>query len=113
MSWLLVWLQSKLVEQIGAMLSSFAQRRSEEVSRTMASLNSQLDSSRNAIGMSFAEISNLGTATTGHLQVSHSQRCLCIACLCQHIADEATVTVICTRMQERHSNMPQYCSLGA
>ena len=63
-------LQSKLVEQISAMLTSFTQRRTEHVNRTVAGLNSQLDSDRNAIGTSFAELHNLATATTGHLQVS-------------------------------------------
>ena len=64
--------QARLVEQIGAMLTSFTQRKTEEVSRTVAGLHSQLDSGRTAIGSSFAELNNLSTAATGHLQVSVS-----------------------------------------
>lgn len=70
------WLQSKLVEQIGSMLSSFAQRKSEEVSRTVASFNSQLDSGRSAVGACFAELGSLADATTGHLQVRFALRML-------------------------------------
>lgn len=62
-------MQAKLVEQIGAMLTSFTQRKTEEVSRTVAGLHNQLDSGRTAIGSSIAELNNLSTAATGHLQV--------------------------------------------
>ena len=65
-SWVL---QAMLVEQIGSMLSSFTQRKTEEVSRTVAGLNSQLDSGRNAVGSSFAELGTLSTTAAGHLQV--------------------------------------------
>ena len=58
-----------LVEQIGSMLTSFTQRKTEEVSRTVAGLNSQLDSGRNAVGSSFAELGTLSTTAAGHLQV--------------------------------------------
>lgn len=67
--WSLCWVQAKLVEQIGAMLTSFTQRKTEEVSRTVAGLHNQLDSGRTAIGSSIAELNNLSTAAAGHLQV--------------------------------------------
>lgn len=65
-SWVL---QAMLVEQIGSMLTSFTQRKTEEVSRTVAGLHSQLDTGRNAVGSSFAELGTLSTAAAGHLQV--------------------------------------------
>lgn len=57
------------MEQIGAMLTSFTQRKTEEVSRTVAGLHNQLDTGRTAVGSSFAELNNLSTAAAGHLQV--------------------------------------------
>ena len=62
-------MQTKLVEQIGAMLTCFTQRKTEEVSRTVAGLHNQLGSGRTAIGSSIAELNNLSTAAAGHLQV--------------------------------------------
>ena len=62
-------MQTKLVEQIGAMLTSFTQRKTEEVSRTVAGLHNQLGSGRTAIGSSLAELNNLSTAAAAHLQV--------------------------------------------
>ncbi|KAL0048004.1 hypothetical protein WJX82_005489 [Trebouxia sp. C0006] len=64
--------QAKLVEQIGSMLSSFTQRKTEEVSRTVATIHSQLDSSRHAVGSSFAELATLSASTAGHFQVEES-----------------------------------------
>lgn len=61
--------QAKLVSQISGMLSSFAQQKTQEVSRTVASLQSQLATGRNAIGGSFSELHNLSAATAGHVQV--------------------------------------------
>ena len=57
------------MEQIGSMLSSFTQRRTEEVSRTVASIHSQLDSSRDAVGSSFTELATLSASAAGHFQV--------------------------------------------
>lgn len=57
------------MEQIGSMLSSFTQRKTEEVSRTVATIHSQLDSSRHAVGSSFAELATLSASTAGHCQV--------------------------------------------
>ena len=57
------------MEQIGSMLSSFTQRKTEEVSRTVATIHSQLDSSRHAVGSSFAELATLSASTAGHFQV--------------------------------------------
>ena len=65
-------LQAKLVSQIGEMLSSFAQQKTQEVSRTVASLQSQLASGRNAVDGSFSELHNLSAATAGHTQVCAS-----------------------------------------
>ena len=62
-------MQTKLVEQIGAMLTSFTQRKTEEVTRTVAGLQHQLDTGKTAIESSIAELNNLSTAATGHLQV--------------------------------------------
>lgn len=62
-------LQAKLVEQIGAMLTAFTQRKAEEVSRTVAGLHNQLGTGRTAMESSFAELNNLSTAAAGHLQV--------------------------------------------
>lgn len=70
------------MEQIGAMLASFTQRKTEEVSRTVAGLHSQLDSGRTAIGSSFAELNNLSIAATGHLQVSLCHTCLSLIMNC-------------------------------
>ncbi|KAL3151849.1 hypothetical protein ABBQ38_012814 [Trebouxia sp. C0009 RCD-2024] len=61
--------QAQLVEQIGAMLTSFTQRKTEEVSQTVAGLHNQLDTGRTAVGSSFAELNNLSTAAAGHLEV--------------------------------------------
>ena len=66
-SWSL--LQAQLVQQIGAMLTSFTQRKTQEVSQTVAGLHSQLDTGRTAIGTSFAELNNLSTAASRHVQV--------------------------------------------
>lgn len=64
-------MQVKLVDQIGAILTSFTQRKTEEVSRTVAGLHSQLDNGRNAVGSSFAQLGNLSAAAAGRLQVGH------------------------------------------
>ena len=67
----LCMLQAKLVEQIGSMLTSFTQRKTEEVSRTVAGLHSQLDSGKSAIGTSFAGLDSLSAAAASHLQVCY------------------------------------------
>lgn len=51
------------------MLTSFTQRKTEEVSQTVAGLHNQLDTGRTAVGSSFAELNNLSTAAAGHLEV--------------------------------------------
>ena len=77
-------IQAQLVEQIGSMLSSFTQRKTEEVRRTVASIHSQLDSSRHAVGSSFAELATLSASAAGHFQVGlslshmHFNHCCCM-----------------------------------
>ena len=80
-------LQAKIVSQIGEILSSFAQQKTQEVSRTVASLQSQLASGRHAIDGSFSELHNLSAATVGHTQVCES----------------TTVTLLCHNMTQHMS----------
>lgn len=73
-------MQAKLVSRVSDMLSAFAQQKVQEVSRTVASLQSQLATGKLAIGGSFSELHTLSAATAGHTQVCivpvHCYRCI-------------------------------------